>query len=322
MSGPAKASGDVAALDAQAIAWLLASDEPGIRLQTRRDLLGDDVAWDTDEILSGPKARSLLEAQQPDGTFGVHAYSKWMGAHWRLVSLVELGISVGEPRALAAYETVLRWLFGPGHRRVPLIEGRYRRCASQEGNALAVGARLGLADDDRVRQLAQSLIEWQWPQGGWNCDREPEVTHPSVHETITPLWGLAEFSSATGDSTARAAAREAADRTAEFFLDHRVFRSHTTGEVGDARWLDLHWPPYWAYDFAWGLTVLSRAGALPDVRADEAVTLLRERQHSDGTWWTDRRWTNFSDRDPIAGPSRAPSELLTLNALRVLRVAG
>jgi len=308
---------ETAELDARAIDWLLASDEPGIRLQTRRDLLDEKVAVDHEEILSGPKVRALLDGQEADGGFGVHAYGKWNGAHWRLVSLIELGISWGEPRALAAYETVLGWLFGASHRRVPRIDGRYRRCGSQEGNALAVGVRLGLSGDDRVQALARSLIGWQWPQGGWNCDRRPETSHPSFHESITPLWGLAEYIAATGDREAREAAR----KTSEFFLEHRLLRSHTTGDVGDVRWLDLHWPPYWAYDFAWGLTVLKRAGALPDSRADEAATLLREKQAHDGRWSTDRRWTNFSTRDPIAGPSRGPSELLTLNALRVLRSA-
>jgi hypothetical protein len=34
----------------------------------------------------------LLDGQEPDGGFGVGPYSKWKGAHWRLISLVELGI--------------------------------------------------------------------------------------------------------------------------------------------------------------------------------------------------------------------------------------
>jgi hypothetical protein len=304
--------------DHDGLDWLLTSDEPGIRMQARRDLLDQDAADDAARVLDGPMVRALLDGQQADGGFGGHAYGKWTGAHWRLVSLVELGLPPGEPRALAAYETVLHWLFGVSHRRVPRIESRYRRCGSQEGNALAVGVRLGLADDARVARLAESLILWQWPAGGWNCDRRPQVTHPSVHETISPLWGLAEYARATGDQPAAAAA----DRAAEFFLKHRLFRSHTTGEIGDRRWLKLHWPPYWAYDFARGLTILVRAGALPDSRADEAIDLLRARQGEDGRWSTDGRWTNFSARDPIAGPSRAPSEMLTLNALRSLRAAG
>ncbi len=59
--------------------------------------------------------RTLLAGQQPDGGFGRHPYAKWGGAHWRLVSLVELGVPPGEPRCVAAAATVLAWLTGSGH---------------------------------------------------------------------------------------------------------------------------------------------------------------------------------------------------------------
>ena len=83
-----------------------------------------------------------------------------------------IGVPAGEPRAVAAAQTVLDWLTGDGHRRgIKTIDGLVRRCASQEGNALAVCCRLGMAGDPRVELLARSLVEWQWPDGGWNCTR-------------------------------------------------------------------------------------------------------------------------------------------------------
>ncbi|MEA2621597.1 MAG: hypothetical protein QOH61_507 [Chloroflexota bacterium] len=313
-----------AELDRLAIDWLLSSDEPGIRMQARRDLLGEDTAGDEARVLNGPMMTALLEGQQPDGGFGVDVYSKWKGAHWRLVSLVELGVPAGEPRALAAYETVLRWLTAARHlKSVPEIDGRSRRCASQEGNALAVGVRLGLAGDPRVRLLAESLMGWQWPDGGWNCVRTASTTHSSFYETVTPLWGLAEYATATGDRDAAQANR----RTAGFFLDHEVYRSHRTGAIGDPRWLELHWPPYYAYDVLWGLTVLARAGALPDARAEDALELVRSKRLADGRWPAEGgiKWRTESlrrrDRDVVAWPRSGPSEMLTLNAVRVLRAA-
>lgn len=51
---------------------------------------------------------------------------------------------------------------GPDRRRVPLIGGLARRCASIEGNALAACCGVGLAADPRVQQLAAWLIGWQW----------------------------------------------------------------------------------------------------------------------------------------------------------------
>jgi hypothetical protein len=238
---------------------------------------------------------------------------------------VELGIPMGEPRTLAAYETVLHWLTGKSHREsVPQIDGRFRRCASQEGNALAVGVRIGLAADPRVQLLAEGLVRWQWPDGGWNCVRGATTTHSSFYETITPLWGLAEYARVTGDRDAT----EAASHTADFFLEHQLFRSHRTGEIADARWLELHWPPYYAYDVLWGLTVLHRAGALPDERAVDALDLVADRQGEDGRWPVDGPWGRYSpwmkhpNNDAIAWPRSGPSEMLTLNALRVLRAAG
>ena len=92
-----------------------------------------------------------------------------------------------------------------------------RRCASQEGNA-AAACRIGLADDSRVTVLAEHLLEWQWPDGGWNCDPRPDATHSSFHETLPALWGLHEYRAATSDPT-RATAVGAAG---ELLLQHHV----------------------------------------------------------------------------------------------------
>ncbi len=152
-----------------AVTWLLNSGQPAIRLMTRRDILGEQADEDAGQVLAGAKVTALLSGQQPDGGFGVHPCRKWTGPRWRLVSLAELAIPPREPRAVAAAGHVLAWLASPG-RRVPRIGGLARAHASIEGNALAAGCRLGLAADPRVPSLAASLIAWQWPDGGWNCD--------------------------------------------------------------------------------------------------------------------------------------------------------
>lgn len=304
-----------------AVEWLLASKEPAIRALARRDLVGEEP---DEPILEGRIARTLLRGQKRDGGFGVHPYKKWDGAHWRLVSLVELGVPAGEPRAVAAASTVLEWLTSPGHRRgVRVIDGLARRCASQEGNALAVASRLGLADDPRVELLARSLVEWQWPDGGWNCDLRASGRSSSFHESLAPMWGLHEYAEATGARWARAAAR----RASESFLTKRLFRSLRTGEVLRPYYLVLHYPPYWHYDVLQGLLVLSRMGLARDPRAAEALDEIERKRRPDGRWRQGARWwrrpgsegSNVEvvdwDRDDAA------SAMLTLNALRVLRAA-
>ena len=312
----------------RAIAFLLRSPEPAIRHAALVELLDRSAedpealaAWSA--IPDGPIVRALLAGQAPDGSFGVHAYAKWRGAHWRLVALMDLGAPVDLPGLEAAYDTVLDWL-GPAHEaRVPVIDGRARRCGSQEGNALAVGVQLGRLGDPRVRRLAANLVRWQWPDGGWNCDVRPAATHSSFNESCPPLLGLARFATATGD----AAARAAADRAAEFFLRHRVVFSEWSGELAHPTFGVLHYPPFWHFDMLAGLRALAAAGRVTDARASDALDFLGSMRRSDGTWQAGGRWWR---RPGSAGANvevadwggRGPSAPMTLSALRVLKAAG
>ncbi len=345
-----------------AIQFLLNSGEPSIRYFTLVDLLGKsnrsrDVKAARDQILDGPQVKALLAGQHigkqksPEsygvhpGGFGVHPYKKWDGAHWRLVSLVELGIPKGTWPAVAAADQVLQWLTGESHRsKIKAINGRVRRCGSQEGNALAVCSRLGLIGDPRVQYLARSLIEWQWPDGGWNCDKRPQADHSSFYESLAPMWGLIEYQRATGDEKALAAAQ----RTAEMFVQHRLFRSDKTGEVIDPEWLKLHYPLYWHYDILQALVILSRfaRGGLPnpphtdgfgnpsgasvilqDARVQEALDLVEAKRQPDGCWKAEGfYWVmpgkRTSNVEVVDWGRRGPNEMITLNALRVLKAAG
>ncbi|NUT33515.1 MAG: hypothetical protein HOV79_10610 [Hamadaea sp.] len=302
---------------------LLASTEPAIRHLTRRDLLGE-AGLDATTVLDGPIVYGLYAGQRADGGFGEQPYKKWTGAHWRLVSLVELGIPPGEPRALAAAETVLAWLTGGGRldRLAPPVNGLHRRHASIDGNAVAVCCRLGLARDPRVRDLAAAIVSWQWPDGGWNCTAKPTAHRSSFHETLATTWGLTEYAQATGDRAAAAAVA----RAAELFLDHRLFRTLATGEPIKSQFTDLHYPPYWHYDVLQALLVLGRAGKAHDRRTADAVAVIRGRQRPDGSWRANRRWwkppgsatgtPEAIDWGPVA------DDMATLNALRALRAAG
>lgn len=307
-----------------AVEWLLASREPAIRFMARRDLLDEHVgSADQETGLDGDTVRRLLAGQQADGGFGVHPYSKWAGAHWRLVSLTELAVPPGEPRAVAAVHTVLDWLTSHRHRRaIRTVGGLTRRCGSQEGNALAVACRVGLADDPRTVDLARSLVGWQWPDGGWNCDPRATGRRSSFHETLPPMWGLHEYANVTGDEWARQAAR----RAAELLLEHRLFRSSRTGEPIHRSWITLHYPPYWHYDVLQALVVLDRMGLGPDPRSGDGLDLLQRRRLADGRWRAGAYWWNppGSPRAPevVDWGRGGPNEMITLNALRVLKGAG
>ncbi|MDP6453068.1 MAG: hypothetical protein QF898_07145 [SAR202 cluster bacterium] len=316
--------------DASAIKWLLDSGDPSVRHLTLVDILdvpedSEEVQPSRDQINEGPKVRALLARQQGDGDFGVGPYTKWAGAHWRLVSLAELGIPAGEPRAVAAFGTVLDWLDSDAHNsRIVEINGLWRQHASQEGNALFVGSRLGMGDSPRVRRLAESLVTWQWPDGGWNCRQDPDGHHSSFFESITPLKGLIEYRRFTGQSFVE----EAIERGAEFFLQHGMFRSERTGEVIRKSWLDLRYPQYWHYDILHGLGVLAPLGKLEDERAQEALDILESKRLPDGRWrpkgyhWRRTDAKGSLPPDVVDWGRGAPNEMLTLNAVRVLKASG
>ena len=137
------------------------------------------------------------------------------------------------------------------------------------------------------------------------------------------MWGLHEYAAATGADWAR----DAALRAAEMFLAKRLFRSPRTGEVLRRAYLDLRYPPFWHYDVLQGLLVLSRLGVVRGParrrrarrgrdaprcgRALARERLLVEPPGSDG-----------SNVEIVDWGRGGPSEMVTLNALRVLRAAG
>jgi hypothetical protein len=220
----------------------------------------------------------LLAGQRPDGGFGLHPYSKWTGSHWRLVSLVEVGVAASNRAARAAAGDVLRWIAAPSQPN--MIKGRERRHASMEGNALAVCCRLGLARDRRVRYLVEVLLRSQWPDGGWNCDPEPQAHRSSFHESLAPIWGLVEYHRASGDREAL----QAALRAGELLLEHRLFRAVESNRIIHPEWVRIHWPHYWHYDFFHGLRAVKLLGRIKDPRAADALALLESLRRTDGTW--------------------------------------
>ncbi len=319
-----------------AVHWLLGLEDPSVRYLTLTDVLDEpsdsrEALAAKKQILKGPVVKTLLAGQRSDGGFGVHPYQKWTGAHWRLVSLVELGIPPRFRPAVRAADQVLKWLDGDGHRSdIKKINGLTRRCASQEGNALAVCSRLGLAEDSRVVRIAESLVEWQWPDGGWNCDKRAEADHSSFAESLSTLWGLVEYHQATGDKDCL----RTIDRAAELFLQHSLFRSDKTGQIIKPEWVKLHYPLYWHYDILQALMILSRAGKLDDPRTKEALDIVEDKRGPDGRWSAEGYYWCLQRRKPVTGKKqitsnmevvdwgrKGPDKMITLNALRVLKTA-
>lgn len=310
---------------------LLNSDDPAVRIKTEVQLLGaDPYSWDTmvkrRQIAGSPRVRALLSERDAEGRIPHHPYKKWYGAHWVLAQLADIGYPPGDASLLPLRDQAYEWLFSKRHRaRIKEINGRTRRCASQEGNALYYSLVLGLADS-RTEELADLLMGWQWHDGGWNCDMRPEAINSSFMETLIPMRGLAWHHKLTSSGRPM----QAVLRAGNVFLKRRLFRRQSDGAVIDPDFVRLHYPCYWHYDILFALKVLAEAGLIRDRRCDEALDLLESKRLPEGGFPAEAKYYTVTDRaisgrslaDWGGASSRKMNEFVTADALYVLKAAG
>jgi len=286
-----------------------------------------------DQIRRSSRAKVLLSERTPDGTIPFHPYDKWYGAHWVLATLADIGYPPGDTSLLPLAEQVFDCWLSPDHviNGTPIIQGRPRRHASQESNALYALLTLGLADE-RADALAANLVKWQWSDGGWNCDKRPEATNSSFHETIIGVRALALH----GRVRESAESLAGAQRAAEIFLKRKLFRRQRDDSIINNHFLLLHYPCYWHYDILFGLKVIAEAGLLSDDRCQEALDVLESKQLPDSGFPAEEKYYRTTDRRMkssrrLAGRSmvdwggvskRRMNQWTTVDALYVLTAAG
>jgi len=310
---------------------LLGSSQPAIRYKTLANVLGSGP--DTPELIETRSAiagcsqvQTLLSERDEQGQIPLHPYAKWRGAHWVLACLADLGYPPGDPSLQPLMEQVFDWLLGRQHTEsIKEIKGRVRRCASMEGNALYASLCLGLADE-RSAELASRLVRWQWPDGGWNCDKRPAAQNSSYNESLIPMRALVRYARVTGD----ASAYSAAERAADIFLKRHLFKRQSDGQPIHEDFITLHYPCYWHYDFLFGLKVLAEGGWITDPRCADALVLLESKRLEDGGFPAEKKYY-YGSRTAATGRSlvgwgstgnKRMNEYVTVDALYVLKSAG
>jgi hypothetical protein len=331
----------------QIVDRLLQSDEPSVRWKVRAEVLREPVDSAAmcrlrEEVRRSPRVQALLSNRGPDGrsTVSKGVYAKWQGAHWVIAALADIGYPPGDemlrPMAEQVQEDWLGDIFyeefeatSKAHvynrRGVPVMQGRYRRCASQQGNALRSLCILGLTND-RTPDLVERLLHWQWPDGGWNCDKNPDADTSAFSETLLPMRGLIAYAIAYDSSEAR----EVAHQASEVMLSRRVVYRRSNGALIHKEFARLHFPLYWHYDVLGGLRGLAELGVVTDGRCADALDLLESKRLPDGGWPAESRYYRASDEIALGhdyvdwgGTSiRRLNEWVTADALYVLRAAG
>ena len=312
---------------------LLKSSEPAIRYKTLTGVYGlsEDhtmVREAREEIRTCDRVKALLRHRTKKGEIDTHPYKKWQGAHWTLSILAELGYPGHDPSLIPLREQVLNWLFSSQRQsNIRKINGRIRQCGSIEGNAALTIMKLGMADE-RVDELIGRLVEAQWPDGGWNCDKKPEASHSSFMESWIPLRAMACY----GESRKDKSIFQAIQNTSELLLSHELFKRSTDGSVILREFLWLRYPRYWHYDILGALGALSEASRLNDARCQPALTILKDSFIPSVGYRANGRYyqllhpdaAGYSPVDWGAGKKgkTVMNEFITVEALTILRKAG
>ncbi len=316
---------------------LCAHENPVVAYRARRLLAGESEGSRAlrklrQAIGSSEMAKLLLRALDGER---FNPYRKWQGPHWTLYSLAEIGFPAGDERLFPLRQRVMDWMFAPAFLKPPSTvffpdqPQRPRRCASMEGNTIWSQLILGIVDDEHVPLLVDRLVAFQWPDGGWNCDKRPGARVSSVQETLLPLRGLALWSRVTEDERARAAAA----RAAEFLLARRLLWRKRDGALIEPEWGGpverIHYPIRF-YDVLSALLVMAEMGLVRDPRCGDALDLLERKRLADGTFPVE--WTNVKKADRIetrgtyadwGGVHRKKGNpFVTVDALHVLGAAG
>lgn len=293
-------------MDESIVEGLLASPQPAIRWLVRSRVLGEPADDDRAAIPGSDMVRRMLAG------VGTRPYAKWQGAHWVLAALAEIGHPPGSAELIPLREQVLPvWLDNYFER---LLDGRYRAHASQQGYALWYLTKLGLADE-RCERLAELLLKWQWPDGGWNCDRNPEASTSSFMETLLPMRGLWLHGTKKSQAAARAAA--------EVFLSRQMAYCVRDGQLMRRDFIKLHFPLYWHYDILGGLKAMGEMGLLGDPRCADALALLESARLEDG-WPAQARYyrADSENADWGGASTKHANPWVTVDALTVRRGQG
>jgi hypothetical protein len=309
----------------QVIQWLLDGD-PAIRWQSLRDLVGAPertVERERQKISRQGWGARLLAKQDRQGkwasgqTSDSGLYSpKWTSTTYTMLLLRDFGLPAANRQARKACTILLDEGLQPDGGINYGIWAKWTRRSETcvTGMVLSILSHFRY-EDARIDTVASHLLEQQMPDGGWNCRRYAGATHSSVHTTISALEGLRNYEL---HRPHKAGAAEAAQRRGrEFLLEHRLFRSHRTGEIIKPLFTRFSFPPRWHYDILRALDYFQAVNAPRDSRLAEAIEIVSSTQSKDGRWPLHHSYKGktYFELERVGAPSRWN----TLRAMRVLK---
>lgn len=305
--------------------WLLEGD-PAIRWQVLRDLVEAKPSVYEKERAKVAKegwGKRFLSFQDKEGAWvrggpKLAANSlyvpKFTSTHYTLLALRYIGLAPKNPQALKACKLLINSAL------LPNLGPSFSKHASTHGELCVTGMILSMLayfqyEDERIHRVAEFLVSEQMEDKGWNCRSWRGDRHASFVTTCLVLEGLYEYQQLYPKSKVPVSKAQVGGR--EFLLQHRLYKSHRTGEVVKQSMTRFPFPPPWQYDFLHALDYFQASEAPRDERASDAIELLLSYRDEDGRWPQHRAPAGkyFFQIETVGKPSRWN----TLRALRVLK---
>jgi hypothetical protein len=330
--------------------WLLEESDPGVRYLTLRDI----VDADEKEVKTarrkahreGPIA-TILDNMNPEGYWvkpGPGYGPKCLSIVWSLISLAELGASIGEDKRVGiACSYYLNHSFVKGGQIAP-IGSPTSTADCLQGNMLLSLMDLGCRDkrlDAAYEWMARTVTYKDMPKkinrdglapaegvpGPFHyLDRFGPLFACRTNSDLPCAWAAAKVMMAFSRlPVARRSGliKRAIDIGVDFFLtgdpSNAEFPGHRIG-VPDPRWWQFRFPSFWGADILQIAEAFTALGYGSDARLANTLDLIQSKQDDDGRWLieyvdnTHKMWVKY-------GSAGKPNKWVTLRALRVLKQA-
>jgi hypothetical protein len=297
----------------QLIPWLLEGDV-SIQYQVHRDLLATEKPDLQERIATEGWGAKFLSCRKPEGHWGQRFYQpKWISTHYTILDLKNLAVSPECDQIRQSILQVIQTLRGPDGGIFPI--GAEKKSDVCVNGMFLNYACYFLIPENEITSIVDFLLAEHMPDGGFNCNVNTiGAVHSSLHSTISVLEGILEYAK-NGYGYRLEELQEAEEKSREFIMQHRFFRSDRTGDIIDKKMLMLSYPSRWKYDILRALDYYRFAGAAYDARMQDALDILKKKRRKDCTWPVQAKHagqTHF-DMEKTGGPSR-------WNTLRALRV--
>lgn len=293
--------------------WLLGGD-PSIAYLTKRDLLGYEDLTEKSRIGRHGWCAEYLRHRNSDGSWGYSFYQpKWISTHYTLLELRNLAYDRSDKTIQKEIERISYQ---------ELLDKSIGRRVAIGSDVCVCGMFLNYAayfqvDGQALKHIVNFILGQKMEDGGYNCDHfRYDVKHSSLHSTLSVLEG---FNSYCGShySYRIEEVRQAAQECVNFILDHKLFRSSTTDEIIDQKFLRMTYPFRWKYTVLRALHCLAEGNIKYDPRINDALTYVIEKRNKSGSWNLQSKFTGkeyFAPED-VGKPSR----VITYFALKILK---